>query len=98
MVSRPAESPSTPVWSLSVARAKLSEVRSFMKTLPILNTGKIKIRLMTVQPPVVASYGNSPAVFAFVQGLVEAGRAQCIIGNHELNLLRNSRKKGNGWF
>lgn len=30
--------------------------------------------------------------------MVEAGRAQCVLGNHELNLLRGDRKEGNGWF
>lgn len=41
---------------------------------------------------------DSPAVIARVADLVAAGRAQCVLGNHELNLLRESRKEGNGWF
>ncbi|CAG0938939.1 Bis(5'-nucleosyl)-tetraphosphatase PrpE [asymmetrical] [Gammaproteobacteria bacterium] len=41
---------------------------------------------------------DSPAVFARVAGLVERGLAQCLLGNHELNVLRNARKEGNGWF
>lgn len=41
---------------------------------------------------------ESPAVFALVAGLVERGLAQCLLGNHELNVLRNARKEGNGWF
>jgi hypothetical protein len=41
---------------------------------------------------------DSPGVFSFVSGLVDRGRAQCVIGNHELNLLRNEKKEGNGWF
>lgn len=41
---------------------------------------------------------DSPAVFRTVRRLVDAGRAQCILGNHELNLLRGERKHGNHWF
>jgi hypothetical protein len=41
---------------------------------------------------------DSPAVMMFARELVAAGRAQCVLGNHELNLLRAERKHGNGWF
>lgn len=41
---------------------------------------------------------DSPAVIDYVRRLVEAGLAQCLLGNHELNLLRGSAKEGNGWF
>jgi hypothetical protein len=41
---------------------------------------------------------DSIAVVEKVAALVREGRAQCIAGNHELNLLRNARKEGNGWF
>lgn len=41
---------------------------------------------------------DSPGVFGFVAGLVARGRAQCLLGNHELNLLRGAVKEGNGWF
>jgi hypothetical protein len=41
---------------------------------------------------------GSPAVIAFVRRLVERGLGQCLLGNHELNLLRGSRKEGNGWY
>ena len=41
---------------------------------------------------------DSPGVIRQVAGLVAAGRAQCILGNHELNLLRGSPKPANGWF
>lgn len=41
---------------------------------------------------------DSPGVIRFVAGLVEAGLAQCVLGNHELNLMRGSAKDGNGWF
>jgi len=41
---------------------------------------------------------DSPAVIELVARCVEAGNAQCVMGNHELNILRNERKHGNGWF
>lgn len=41
---------------------------------------------------------DSPGVVAMVQRLVQSGRADAILGNHELNLLRGERKAGNDWF
>ena len=41
---------------------------------------------------------DSPAVIRLVRGLVERERAQCVVGNHELNLLRNEPKHGNHWY
>ncbi len=40
---------------------------------------------------------DSPAVAALVADLVKRELAQCVLGNHELNLLREARKEGNGW-
>jgi predicted MPP superfamily phosphohydrolase len=41
---------------------------------------------------------DSPAVLALVQQLLEAGRAVAVLGNHEVNLLREDVKDGSGWF
>ena len=41
---------------------------------------------------------DSPGVVRLVSGLVESGRAQCVLGNHELNLLLDHDKPENGWF
>jgi hypothetical protein len=41
---------------------------------------------------------DSPGVIALVRRLVEAERAQAILGNHELNLLSGKHKHGNNWF
>lgn len=41
---------------------------------------------------------DSPAVLGVVRTLIDAGRAQALLGNHELNLLRKERKDGNDWF
>jgi len=41
---------------------------------------------------------DSPAVLNWVLPKVVAGRVICVIGNHELNLIRSDPKEGNGWF
>lgn len=41
---------------------------------------------------------DSIAVIQRVQAWIAAGRAQCVLGNHELNLLRDEAREGNGWF
>lgn len=41
---------------------------------------------------------NSPAVLALVGRLLRAGRAKAVLGNHEVNLLRQDAKDGSGWF
>jgi hypothetical protein len=41
---------------------------------------------------------DSPAVLDLVMNWVQAGRAQCALGNHELNVLLGEPKHGNGWF
>jgi hypothetical protein len=41
---------------------------------------------------------DSPAVVRLVRDLVEGGRAQCVLGNHELNVLLRRRKPEHSWF
>ena len=41
---------------------------------------------------------DSPAVVDLVKSLVESGRAQCVLGNHDFNILRDHPKKENRWF
>lgn len=41
---------------------------------------------------------DSVSVIELVQSLVARGLAQCIAGNHELNVLRKDHKHGNGWI
>ena len=41
---------------------------------------------------------DSPAVVTLVQSLVEAGHAQCVMGNHDLNILLGLHKHDNPWF
>ena len=41
---------------------------------------------------------DSPAVLDLVMRRVRAGHAQCVLGNHELNVLLGEPKHGNGWF
>ncbi len=41
---------------------------------------------------------DSIAVVELVEHLIKCGIAQCVMGNHEFNLLRGKIKQGNGWF
>ncbi|HET7204476.1 MAG TPA: metallophosphoesterase [Steroidobacteraceae bacterium] len=41
---------------------------------------------------------DSPGVIRRVREMVDEGTAQCLLGNHELNVLRGVRKEANGWF
>lgn len=41
---------------------------------------------------------DSPGVVRLVRDFVRAGRAQCIVGNHELNILRDDLKPDNRWY
>lgn len=41
---------------------------------------------------------DSVAVAERVRTLVEAGNAQCVLGNHELSIVREARKVDNGWY
>lgn len=41
---------------------------------------------------------DSPGVIELVRELMDRQRAQCILGNHELNLLRRDEKHGNRWY
>ena len=41
---------------------------------------------------------DSPTVVDLVQHLVKTGRAQCVLGNHELNIMLGERKHDNHWF
>ena len=41
---------------------------------------------------------DSPAVINLVKQFVEDGHAQCVLGNHDLNILLGHRKHDNHWF
>ncbi|MCF9046598.1 metallophosphoesterase [Acinetobacter nectaris] len=41
---------------------------------------------------------DSIAVIRFVKEMMDLGNAQCVLGNHELNILTSSKRDGNGWF
>jgi hypothetical protein len=41
---------------------------------------------------------DSPAIVDLVQHLIESGSAQCVLGNHDLNILLGHRKHDNSWF
>ena len=41
---------------------------------------------------------DSPSVLALVGAMLASGKAHAVLGNHEINLLREDAKDGSGWF
>ena len=41
---------------------------------------------------------DSPTVVERVRNLIETDKAQCVLGNHELNIMLGQNKFDNGWF
>ena len=41
---------------------------------------------------------DSPSVLGLVGGMLTSGNAHGVLGNHEINLLREDAKDGSGWF
>ncbi len=41
---------------------------------------------------------DSPSVLEFAERLVRSGRAVAVLGNHEINLIREDAKDGSGWY
>ena len=41
---------------------------------------------------------DSPSVLGLVGGMLQSGKAHGVLGNHEINLLRQDAKDGSGWF
>lgn len=41
---------------------------------------------------------NSIAVVNMVRNIIVHGNGQCILGNHELNIMMGLQREGNGWF
>lgn len=41
---------------------------------------------------------DSPAVIDLVKGLIDTRRAQCVLGNHDMNILLGAHKHDNRWF
>src|SRR5262245_58753842 len=41
---------------------------------------------------------DSPAVIELVADWIDNDRAQCVLGNHELNILLDKERHGNSWY
>ena len=55
-------------------------------------------RLLVFTGDLVDRGANSPGIMEKVIALAETNGAQCVLGNHELNILRGVRKGGNEWI
>jgi len=78
---------------------ELEALKNLLKNLGYNNQGEhSEGRRLIFVGDLVDRGPDSPGVVSLVRDLVESGRAFAIIGNHELNLLRDLHKEGNGWF
>jgi len=78
---------------------EIDALRSLMNRLGYDNHGSHPDRRRLVFVGDLTDRGpDSPAVVGLVQKLVETGCAQCVLGNHDLNILLKHRKHDNSWF
>jgi hypothetical protein len=91
--------PDTPLDIVGDVHGELDALRSLLEVASYDGQGRHpQGRSLVFVGDLVDRGPDSPGVVRLVRDLVEAGRAQVILGNHELNLLRGERKYGNDWF
>ena len=97
-----AELPSTPIDIIGDIHGETSALESLLKKLGYDDLGNhAEKRRLVFVGDLIDRGPDSPAVLRTVMRLVEAGNAQCIIGNHELNAIRDEpqkRRSGEGWW
>ncbi len=101
MVSPPLVAPlfDGPLDILGDVHGELDVLRALLEQLGYDATGGHRDRRRLVFVGDLCDRGHdSPGVIDLVRGCVERGTAQCILGNHELNLLRRDAKHGNHWY
>jgi Calcineurin-like phosphoesterase len=90
---------SGPIDIVGDVHGEIDALRSLMKQLGYSENGEhSQDRRLIFLGDLCDRGPDSPAVIRLVQQLVERGVAQCLLGNHEINVLRGSPKNGNGWF
>jgi len=78
---------------------EIDALRSLLRHLGYANDGKHPNDRRLVFVGDLTDRGpDSPAVVDLVKSLVDAERAQCVLGNHDLNILLGDRKHDNHWF
>ena len=78
---------------------EIDALRSLMRNLGYAEDGSHpKDRRLVFVGDLTDRGPDSPTVVDLVKSLVDAGRAQCVLGNHDLNILLGDRKHDNHWF
>jgi hypothetical protein len=92
----------SPVDVIGDIHGELRALQSLLKKLGYDDRGRHPDRRRLVFVGDLVDRGpDSPGVLRAVMRIVEAGNAQCIVGNHDLNALRNDPEKGRageGWW
>lgn len=91
--------PDTPLDIIGDVHGELRALQSLLHTLGYNERGEHKGGRRLVFVGDLCDRGpDSFGVIRLVQRIVEVGRGEAILGNHEVNLLRGERKDGNNWF
>lgn len=78
---------------------EIDALRSLMRNLGYAEDGSHpKDRRLVFVGDLTDRGPDSPGVVDLVKSLVDAGRVQCVLGNHDLNILLGNRKHDNHWF
>lgn len=90
--------PSGPLDIIGDVHGEIEPLRRLLKALGYDEQGEHADNRTLVFVGDLADRGpDSVSVVLLVRELCKRGRALCIAGNHELNLLRSEAKDGNGW-
>jgi len=94
--------PDTPLDIIGDVHGELGALHSLLKKLGYDDRGQhTDGRRLVFVGDLVDRGPDSPGVLRAVMRMVEAGNVQCVIGNHELNALRDDsrkRREGEGWW
>ncbi len=87
-----------PIDVIGDVHGELEALNSLLHNLGYTSTGHPQGRSLAFVGDLVDRGPDSLGVFRKVKSLIQAGVAQCIIGNHEMNILRGLTKQGNVWI
>lgn len=91
--------PPGPVDVVADVHGEIGELRRLVELLGYDDDGRhAEGRVLVLLGDLVDRGPDSPAVVDAVRRMMECGGARCVLGNHELNILRDRPKGHNAWF
>lgn len=90
--------PKGPIDIIGDVHGELEALNSLLQHLGYTDQGHPQGRSLAFVGDLVDRGPDSPGVVRRVRPLIQAGAAQCILGNHEMNILRGLTKMGNAWL